>query len=80
MKFFFSGLSFFWCEVLAEVNQTPKYLQTATISLEQHTVKQQALKLLLDDQHAEILKKAVIMPHNIERTKNPPKLYQTENI
>ena len=51
MQFFFSELPFFWWEVLDEVNQTSKFLQTAQISLEQRTVKQQALKLLHEDQH-----------------------------
>nr|XP_033788702.1 zinc finger MYM-type protein 1-like [Geotrypetes seraphini] len=50
---------FFWCEVLHEVYQTQKYLQTAGISLEQCIVKLQALKLFLEDQRTEIVEKAI---------------------
>lgn len=50
---------FYWGKVSGEVSQTLKSLQTAKISLDQHTVKQQGLKLFLEHQPTDILKKDI---------------------
>ncbi|XP_070379118.1 zinc finger MYM-type protein 1-like [Dermacentor albipictus] len=57
----FSFLSFlyFWSEVLQEVNETQKYLQTAGISLQHCSLKLKSLRMFLEEQRIEVVEKAI---------------------
>ncbi|GBP28155.1 Retrovirus-related Pol polyprotein from transposon TNT 1-94 [Eumeta japonica] len=49
----------FWCEVLEEVNQTQKYMQTPVLSLEKCVIKIKALKIFLLSQRTNIVERAI---------------------
>lgn len=57
----FSSLCYlsFWCEVLEEVNQTQKYIQTSGLSLEKCVIKIKALKIFLRSQRIQIVERAI---------------------
>lgn len=57
----FSSLCYlsFWCEVLEEVNQTQKNIQTSGLSLEKCVIKIKALKIFLRSQRIQIVERAI---------------------
>lgn len=57
--FSFLCFLYFWSEVLHEVNQTQKYLQTAGISLQQCTLKLRSLRMFLEEQRVEVAENAI---------------------
>lgn len=49
----------FWCEILEEVNETQKYIQTSGLSLEKCVIKIKALKIFLQTQRIQIVERAI---------------------